>query len=235
MSKINTVLVFILFVALIPVHAEPADEESPIRINHLTDNLLLLSTDQGTYTTNSLALIGSDGVLLVDTQSVEYAEELKGVVQGFGKGAPKIIINTHRHVEHVGGNAIFGPEPLVIAHDRVRQKLRQGAYLFEEFPDSTLPDITFSQEMTLYFNGEEIRLFNIAGSHDDNEIAVHFTNAKVVHLSSIVNGFNFPSLDSDGDVLMFESCVERAMKRLPKDVRSFLMSSLRFCANVSSS
>jgi len=195
------------------------DQKEPeITVTQLTDTLYQLSTDQGSYTTNSLASVGPDGVLLVDTQSEEYAAELKAVVDGFGKGAPKIIINTHRHVEHVGGNAVFGDAPIVVAHDLVRTKLRSGSYLFNEFPDATLPDITLIDTLTIHFNGEAIELTALAGSHDDNEIIVHFTGSKVVHLSSLVNGFNFPSVDSDGDVFMFSELVRRAIEILPEDV-----------------
>ena len=106
----------------------------------------------------------------------------------------------------------------VIAHDLVRTKLRSGSYLFDEFPDSTLPNITFSDSMSLHFNGEKIDLVAMPGSHDDNEVIVHFTQSKVVHLSSLTNGFNFPSVDSDGDALMFETLVARAIELLPEDV-----------------
>jgi glyoxylase-like metal-dependent hydrolase (beta-lactamase superfamily II) len=193
-------------------------EEPKIQVSELTEGLYLLSTDQGSYTTNTIASVGDDGVLLVDTQAETDAEALKQVVDGFGRGAPKIIINTHRHVEHVGGNAVFGEEAIVIAHYLVPTKLRSGSYLFDEFPRATYPDITFADTITLWFNGEEIRLIAFPGSHDDNEIIVHFTDSKVVHLSSLVNGFNFPSVDSDGDALMFAPLVERAVELLPKDV-----------------
>jgi glyoxylase-like metal-dependent hydrolase (beta-lactamase superfamily II) len=195
-----------------------ADEDSEIQSTRLAERLYLLSTDQGAYTTNTIASVGDDGVLLVDTQAEADAEALKKVVDGFQKGAPKIIINTHRHVEHVGGNAIFGDDPIVIAHDLVPTKLRSGSYLFNEFPSATFPDITFGDTITLWFNGEEIRLTAFPGSHDDNEIIVHFTDSKVVHLSSVVNGFNFPSVDSDGDPLLFVTLVERALELLPEDV-----------------
>jgi glyoxylase-like metal-dependent hydrolase (beta-lactamase superfamily II) len=191
---------------------------STFETTQLADTLYLLTTDQGAYTTNTIASVGPDGVLLVDTQAASDAEELKRVVEDFGKGTPKFIINTHRHVEHVGGNAIFGEEPIVIAHELVRNKLRSGSYLFEEFPDATLPDITITDSMSLYFNGEEIRLIAMPGGHDDNEIIVHFTESKVVHLSSLVNGFNFPSVDSDGNALGFAPLLAKAIEMLPEDV-----------------
>lgn len=195
-----------------------AADEPTIKTIRLNDRLYLLTTDQGAYTTNTIASVGEDGVLLVDTQAESDAEALKRVVEGFGRGGPKIIINTHRHVEHVGGNAIFGEEPIVIAHELVPKRLRSGSYLFNEFPRATFPDITFADSLTLWFNGEEIRLTAMAGSHDDNEIIVHFIESKVVHLSSLANGFNFPSVDTAGDPLMFSPLVKKAIEMLPEDV-----------------
>jgi len=48
---------------------------------------------------------------------------------------------------------------------------------------------------------------------------VHFTKDGIAHVSSVVNGFNFPSVDSDGNALEFESVTRRLMKILPKDTR----------------
>jgi cyclase len=192
--------------------------DSPFKVTKLTDNLHMLSTDQGDYTTNTLVFFGDEGLLLVDTQSEAEAEELKKMIDSYGRGTPKYIINTHRHVEHIGGNAILGDEPIVIAHELVPSKLRSGSYIFNEYPSATYPDITVSDTYTLEFNGEIIKIIPMAGSHDDNEVIVYFTKSKVVHLSSLVNGFNFPSVDHDGDVLMFAPLVAKAIEMLPKDV-----------------
>jgi cyclase len=195
-----------------------AGDDSLFTVKKLTDNLHMLSTDHGKYTTNTLVFFGDDGLLLVDTQTEAEAGELKKLIEGYGKGKPKYIINTHRHVEHIGGNAVFGDEPIVIAHELFPSKLRSGSYIFNEYPPATYPDITVSDKYTLEFNGETIEIIPMAGSHDDNEIIVHFIDSKVVHLSSLVNGFNFPSVDSDGDVLEFAPIVGRAVEMLPKDV-----------------
>jgi len=195
-----------------------AQDEPAIKVIQITEHIYQLITDQGAYTTTTLVSVGPDGLLLVDTQHSSNAEDLKKAVEAFGKGVPRYIINTHRHVEHVGGNSLWGDEPVIIAHDLVRTKLRSGSYLFDEFPDSSLPDITLTDVMSLYFNGEEIRLKAMPGSHDDNEVIVHFTKSKVVHLSSLANGFNFPSVDAAGDVLMFERLVAEAIELLPEDV-----------------
>jgi len=162
--------------------------------------------------------VGPDGVLIVDTQTRENAPALRAAVDALGGGPVRFIVNTHRHIEHIGGNGVFGTDPVVIAHALMPDKLRSRSFLFEEFPPATFPDITVADSLTLFFNGERIRIVALPGSHDDNELIVHFTDSKVVHLSSLVNGFNFPSVDADGDALRFPELVGRAMALLPHDI-----------------
>ncbi|MCP4567011.1 MAG: MBL fold metallo-hydrolase [FCB group bacterium] len=213
------VIVFtITFIFVLCYTTLTAQDKPVFQTTQLTEHLHMLTTDQGAYTTNTIVSVGDDGILIVDTQTKSEAEELKKIIDGFDKGLPKYIINTHRHVEHIGGNAIFGDEPIKIAHVLYPEKLKSGSYIFEEFPEATYPDITLADSLTLNFNGEKIRIIALGGSHDDNEIIVHFTQSKVVHLSSLVNGFNFPSIDGDGNIFMFAPLVARAIKLLPEDV-----------------
>jgi glyoxylase-like metal-dependent hydrolase (beta-lactamase superfamily II) len=179
----------------------------------------MIGTDQGSYSTNSLVFFGDDGVLLVDTQSEADRTALKEFVEALELGAPRYIINTHRHVEHIGGNDLFGPDPVIVSHRLFPEKLRRGTFLFSEYPPEAYPDITFADSLEISFNNETVRLVDIAGSHDDNEIMVHFKRHGIAHISSVVNGFNFPSIDKDGDVLQFEPQVRRLMELLPEDVR----------------
>jgi cyclase len=206
----------LLVACLLPVVAFAEDH---FMVTTLAPDLLMLSTDQGSYCTNSLVFTGEDGVLLVDTHHDSDAEALRDFVMNLGFGIPKYIINTHRHIEHIGGNAVFGPDPIIIAHHLLPEKLRSGTFLFSEYPRESFPDITFEDSVEIMFNGEIIRLTDIGGSHDDNEIMVHFTKHGIAHVSSVVNGFNFPSVDSDGNALEFESVTRRLMKLLPKDTR----------------
>jgi cyclase len=208
--------VSLLFLVSLPAAAAAEDH---FLVTALAPDLLMLSTDQGTYCNNSLVFTGKDGVLLVDTHHDSDADAFKKFLADRGFDSPTYIINTHRHVEHIGGNALFGPDPIIIAHQLMPEKLRSGTFLFSEYPPESFPDITFSDSLEIRFNGEIIRLTAIGGSHDDNEIVVHFTKHEIAHISSVVNGFNFPSVDSDGDALQFEAVTRRLMTLLPKDTR----------------
>ena len=208
-----------LFGFLVIGQVSIAATDDQFQVTPLAPGLMMLSTDQGSYSTNSLVFTGEDGLLLVDTHGNSDREAFKKFIDGLGFGAPKYIISTHRHEEHIGGNALFGLDPVIIAHHLLPGKLHRGTFLFTEYPQESYPDITFSDSLEITFNGEIIRLVNIGGSHDDNEIMVYFTHHGIAHVSSVVNGFNFPSVDSDGDVLKFEPTVRRLMTLLPRDVR----------------
>lgn len=197
----------------------PAAEDSMIDVTPLTDQLYKLTIDAGTYTVNMLALVGDDGVLLVDTGMEESAEEMKALIEKFGKGTPKFIVNTHAHVDHTGANGVFGDEPVIIAHNVVRNRLRSGRYVIDEFPDEALPDLSFEHSLTLYFNGDEIRVIAIPGSHDDSDAIVYFTKAGVAALGDLAYGMHFPSVDGmTGNTLKYGEAVQTAIEMLPDTV-----------------
>ena len=55
---------FLTTICLFPIFAVAQDH---FQVTTLAPDLLMLSTDQGSYSNNSLVFTGEDGVLLVDT------------------------------------------------------------------------------------------------------------------------------------------------------------------------
>ena len=193
-------------------------EKNALQMVQLNDHLYKLSYNVG-YVVNMVASVGDDGILLVDTGEKVRAADLKKVIDQFNRGNPKIIINTHAHVDHTGGNAIFGNESLIIGHSILKTRLRSGSYLFDEYPEAALPDITFSDSLTLYFNGEEIRLLAFPGAHDDNDIIVWFTGSRIVAAGDLIYTNGFPSYEEvTGSVLGYRDVVPKILAAIPDDV-----------------
>jgi cyclase len=187
-------------------------------ITRLTDRIYELTTDGGGYTVKVIASVGEDGVLLFDAGQKRTAEDLKRTIADFGKGEPRFIITSHAHEEHSGGNIAFGPETVIIAHESVRDRLKSGGYLYDEFPDYALPDIGFADSLSLFFNGELIRLMAFPGAHDTGDIIAWLTESRVVCVAALCNGLHFPSVDSKGDVLKYPEVVASVISILPEDV-----------------
>lgn len=179
----------------------------------------LVVHDESGLAMKVIASVGEDGVLLVDTGAKANADALAEAVKALGKGVPRYIINTHSHFEHLGGQLAFGKGPVIIGHANLRDRYVNGLYVFTEFPREALPQVTFTDSLSLFFNGEEVKLLAFPGAHDDSDIIVWFTRSKVVCTEALCNCHHFPSVDGEtGDVLRYPETVERIIRTLPEDV-----------------
>ncbi len=206
-------------VALADAPSACGQQAAEYEVIQLSEHLYRLTLEVG-YTVNVVASVGPDGVLLVDSGREEEAEALKVAVESLGAGSPRIIINTHTHAEHTGGNAIFGDDALIIAHELVRKHMTSGRYLVKEYPENALPELEFKEAISLRFNGEEIRLTMIGGGHSDEDTVVHFTESGYALTGGIIAHLAYPSVDGMyGDVLSYPETVQRVFAILPDDVK----------------
>jgi len=195
-----------------------ADDETRITITKITEHIYKINAIAG-FDVNFVASIGADGILLVDTGFKETSAQLKQALLGHDKRGVKYVINTHSHVDHTGGNRAFGSDATVISHSALRSKITQGRYSIEENPSWALPDLTFEDRLKLYFNGEEIRVVSIPGSHDNDDLVVHFTRSKVAYMGDLAYGLSYPSYDNrTGDATRYAEVVAEALEFLPDDV-----------------
>jgi cyclase len=179
----------------------------------------LVIHDESGLASKVVASVGEDGLLIVDSGTRGDADALVEVLGKLAKGAPRYIVNTHSHAEHLGGQAAFGKGPVIIGHENLRERYVNGLYVFNELPRESLPQVTFRDSMSLRFNGEEVKLIAFPGAHDDSDIIVWFTRSKVVCTEALCNCHHFPSVDGDtGDVTAYPEVVERIIKTLPDDV-----------------
>ena len=214
----TTVLVLMILMA-VPTAAQETAEDSVWTKTQLADHIWKLNNDGSGFDVKVIVSVGSDGILIVDSGQKRNAEALKAALQELG-GLPRIIINTHSHVEHLGGNAIFEGEPIVIGHVNLRDRLTTGSFLFDEFGEETLPDITFVDSLTIHFNGEDIKLAAFPGAHDNSDIVIWFTDSKVACVGALSNGSDFPSVDgTTGDVKLYPEMSGRVLDMLPEDTK----------------
>jgi cyclase len=103
----------------------------PFKLEKLTDSLYVLYGRGG----NVGFFIGPDSVLVVDSQ---YHNMAPGIIDQIKSVTPKPIkylINTHHHPDHVGGNDVFLPFTLILAHDNVRKRMLESpGVILKEYP-----------------------------------------------------------------------------------------------------
>jgi glyoxylase-like metal-dependent hydrolase (beta-lactamase superfamily II) len=62
-------------------------------------------------------------------------------------------------------------------------------------PPAALPVITLNDRASVYFNGEEIRLWHIGPGHTDGDVIVQFTKSGVIHMGDQFVNPRFPFVD----------------------------------------
>lgn len=163
---------------------------------------------------------GDDGAFLVDDQYAPLAEKIQAAIRALTDKPVRLVLNTHWHGDHVGGNEHFGKAgALLVAHENVRK--RMGTEQFNEFwratikpsPAAALPVLTYSADATFHFNGEEIRAFHVPRAHTDGDTIVHFTGSDVIHMGDVHWNGLYPLIDSSagGTVDGLIAAVDRAL------------------------
>jgi glyoxylase-like metal-dependent hydrolase (beta-lactamase superfamily II) len=166
---------------------------------------------------------GPDGLLLVDDQFAALAERIEAALVALPDPAPlserplKYVINTHHHGDHTGGNDYFaGLGATLVASDAARVRLLARA----PSPDTPLPVITYDAGISIYFNGDRLRLVAMQG-HTDGDTAVLFERANVLHAGDLFFNGRFPyiDLDSGGGVSDYLNSQERMLALIDNDTR----------------
>ena len=153
----------------------PAGDRTAIEVLPVQKNVYMLAGAGGNITVQ----IGSEGVLLVDTALAASAAPVMAAIRQLSKGPIRVIINTHVHPDHVGGNAAFAaqpPDPLqplnIIAHENVLGRLARPV-TGKETP-ALIPGLPRSEYFTptkdLHFNGEAIVLYHEPKAHTDGDM-----------------------------------------------------------------
>ena len=170
----------------------------------VTGNISMLIGSGG----NSGVSTGDDGLLIIDDQYAPLAAKIRAALSQLNPDAPKFLLNTHFHGDHTGGNADFGVASIIIAHENVR-----GRLVAEDSPSSALPVITFDDDVTVHFNGENITLIHMPRGHTDTDSVVMFEDSNVVHMGDhfFNGGFPFVDLANGGTVQGYLSNLERAL------------------------
>jgi len=177
--------------------------------------------------------IGDDGIVIVDDQFAPLAPKIREALKGLTDRPVRVILNTHWHGDHTGGNAAFfaATGAPIVAHENVRKRLAAGMPAREvggKKVDATppaapeaLPIITFQDKLSVHLNGEEIRALHLGTGHTDGDIVIHFTKSNVVHMGDdfMATGFPFVDLQSGGSVKGLTVALDKVIAELPADVK----------------
>ncbi len=222
---LGLILASSLFVSMISAHGTDSHFENKqdvvVKTIKVTGNIYMLQGRGG----NVGALVGSEGILIVDDDYKAVSEKLRDALKELGSEKPRFIFNTHWHGDHTEGNQFFGRDSIIVAHKNVRQRLSQVNSVFgrktEPYPEFALPMIVYTESMSIHFAGEEVRAVYYPNGHTDGDTVVFFVKANVVHLGDdfFANNFPFVDLDNGGSVQGLINNIGLLLKQIPADAK----------------
>src|SRR5882724_1178925 len=151
-------------------------------------------------------LFGPDGVLLVDSQDEELAQKVLGAIRTFSQAPIRILVNSHIHPDHTGGNAFFGKQGAVIFS---RHELRDEMLHPSTRPGTTapapdpagVPSVTYGlgapgvPAVTVQINGEVVDFIPVPASHTGGDTVVRFQHANAIYIGDFYRNFGYPFAD----------------------------------------
>lgn len=217
MRKVFVPLVLLL--CAISAYAQTDWSRVQMKATQVSGNVYMLEGAGGSIGVS----VGDDGILIVDDQYAPIADKIRAALKGIADKKLRFILNTHWHGDHTGGNVVFGPEAPIIAHDNVRKRMatEQKSEFFKRTtpasPKEALPVITFNHNLTVHFNGEEIRAIHYPHGHTDGDSVIFFTSSNVVHLGDnfFAGRFPFVDLESGGNVEGLTKNIGEIIEKIP--------------------
>jgi glyoxylase-like metal-dependent hydrolase (beta-lactamase superfamily II) len=193
------IVLLALFMGQTGAYSAPQDFANvQIQTEKVADNVFMLVGAGG----NIGVSVGKDCVFMIDTSYAPLADKIKAAIATVSSKPIQYVVNTHWHQDHVGGNEYFVKAgATVVAHENVRKRVSTEQFVkllnktVPPLPESALPVITFSRNLTFYLNGNEIFIFHIERAHTDGDAIVHFKKSNVIHMGDIYFNGLYPYID----------------------------------------
>jgi cyclase len=135
---------------------------------------------------NILVSTGPDGIFLVDSMYAPMHQKIMDALAPLSNQPIRFLVNTHLHGDHTAGNeAMAKLGAVIISHENMRKRMAG---------QPALPVVTYTDSMTLHFNGEEIYIYHPAPAHTDGDSIIYFRHANVMHVGDVPSSLRYPNI-----------------------------------------
>jgi glyoxylase-like metal-dependent hydrolase (beta-lactamase superfamily II) len=177
-----------------PPAAQPDFSKVEIKTHPVAGNFYYLEGQGG----NVGVLIGDDGVLMIDDQFAPLTEKIMAAVKTLSQKPVRLLVNTHVHGDHTGGNENIGKLGInILAHDNVRVRLLQGVNGAAPAAPIALPLVTYTDKVQLHLDGEDIQIGKFPPAHTDGDSYIRFPKADAIHVGDVFRTTGYPNIDAN--------------------------------------
>ena len=115
----------------------------------------------------SIFITTPKGVIVTDPISSDAAAWLKAKIKTLTDQPVRYVIYSHHHNDHITGGSVFADTALFVSQAAARPKILQAAD-----PQTPIPDLTFTDRMSIDLGGKHVELIYTGRNHSDNSLVV---------------------------------------------------------------
>ncbi len=184
--------------------------------------ITMLRNDVGIFTERGgtiAFLLSKDGTVVVDSQFPDQSKHLIDELKKKSEQPFKLLINTHHHGDHSGGNISFkGLVEHVLAHENSKKNQENSARQNKSEDKQLYPDQTYTNTWCQKVGKEKICLHYFGAGHTNGDSFIHFQHANIVHCGDLVFNRRHPYVDRNAGANMrsWINVLDKALNKFNK-------------------
>ena len=122
----------------------------------------------------SVFAVTPEGIIATDPINATAAEWLKAALKERFDVPVKYLIYSHEHPDHISGGEVFADTAIVVAHERAKDKI------VGERRRTAIPQVSFTDSMTIELGGTVVELTHVGRNHSDNSVVMRFPEERIL-------------------------------------------------------
>jgi cyclase len=166
--------------------------QDPWKITMLTSDIGIFTERGGTIA----FLLSKKGIVVVDSQFPDQSKHLIDELKKKSESPFKLLINTHHHGDHSGGNISFkGIAEHVLAHANSKTNQENSAKQNKTEDKQLYPDQTYTETWCEKIGKEKVCLYYFGPAHTNGDSVIHFEHANIAHMGDLLFNRRHPFVD----------------------------------------
>ena len=165
-------------------------------------------------------LVNKDALAAVDTQFPDTAKLFLDGLPGRSGRKLDVLVNSHHHGDHTGGNGVFKSETkMIVAHANVPELQKRRATQDKKLDSQVYADTTFPTTWKKSLGAETISAKYHGPAHTKGDIVTMFEKANVIHMGDLMFNRIYPVIDRPGGASIrgWIGLLEKVAKEYPSD------------------
>jgi len=153
---------------------------------------------------NSGVLLSDSLVLVVDTKMKDAAKKFGDSVRNIAGKRPILVVNTHDHPDHTGGNELFTNQTIVAGRRYTPEGWKKEA------GEGTLPNKWLDRSMTIKMDDDTVEIFTYnINAHTAGDVFVYLRKRRMLFGGDVILNKQVPAIqgvaDPDGYLATYDS------------------------------